>query len=158
MSLWPGSTFSAHPADGVHISGGNWHFWGSRCADQLWSIRTIHRRVWVVMRRLPNYFGNLFQLLSFLHRNCRTPGGHSLCLTNNAYAWLSCWFWTHSSIVNLNRHVKSFQMVCNSIMFRRKNFFVYDVTVQVCKIYMWSKKNWQHIFLKSSGVACSKKP
>jgi len=48
-------------------------------------------------------------------------------------------------------------MVCNSAMFRRKNFFVYDVTVRVCKIYMWSEKNWQHIFLKSLGVACSEK-
>jgi len=48
-------------------------------------------------------------------------------------------------------------MVCNSTMFRRKNFFVYDVTVRVCKIYMWAEKNWQHIFLKSLGVACSEK-
>ena len=38
-----------------------------------------------------------------------------------------------------------------------KKFFVYDVTVWVCKIYMWSEKNWQHIFLKSLGVACSEK-
>ena len=38
-----------------------------------------------------------------------------------------------------------------------KKIFVYDVTVRVCKIYMWSEKNWQHIFLKSLRVACSEK-
>jgi len=38
-----------------------------------------------------------------------------------------------------------------------KKFFVYDVTVWVCKIYVVRKKNWQHIFLKSLGVACSEK-
>ena len=38
-----------------------------------------------------------------------------------------------------------------------KKFFVYDVTVRVCKIYMWSEKNWRHVFLKSLGVACSEK-
>ena len=37
-----------------------------------------------------------------------------------------------------------------------KKIFVYDVTVRVYKIYMWSEKIG-NIFLKSLGVACSEK-
>jgi len=54
---------------------------------------------------------------------------------------------------------------CNSTMFRRKFFFVYDVTIRVCKIYMWSEKKLATYFLKilrcwlfrkSHDIACNK--
>ena len=56
-------------------------------------------------------------------------------------------------------------MVCNSTMFRRKKFFVYDVTVRLCKIYMWSEKKLATYFSKiltwcllrkSHNIACNK--
>ena len=56
-------------------------------------------------------------------------------------------------------------MVCNSTMFWRKKFFVYDVTVRVCKIYMWSEKKLATyfskifrccLFRKSHNIACNK--
>ena len=48
-------------------------------------------------------------------------------------------------------------MVCNSTMFRRKKFSFMTSLFGSVKYTCGPKKNWQHIFLKSLGDACSEK-